>query len=72
MQAAFSQSGVVPALQALLQLGPEHPTAGAAAKALLVLLYDFHRAPAWLGTEPVIATQRAGDCRDADLGSAKQ
>ncbi len=48
VQAAFRDVGAVLPLQDLLQLGPDHPTAGAAAKALLVLLYDFHRAPAWL------------------------
>ena len=48
VQAAFQDAAAVPALQQLLQLGPDHPTAGTAAKALLVLLYDFHRAPAWL------------------------
>ena len=72
VQAAFRDSGVVPGLQGLLQLGPEHPTAGAAAKALLVLLYDFHRAPAWLWTEPATATQCAGDCKLQNMGNAKQ
>ena len=49
VQAAFREVGAATALQGLLlRLGPDHPTAGAAAKALLVLLYDFHRAPAWL------------------------
>ena len=48
VQAMFRDAGVVMALQHMLQLGPDHPTAGAAAKALLVLLYDYHRAPAWL------------------------
>ena len=48
VQAAFQDAGAVPALLQLLQLGPDHPTAGAAARALLVLLFDFHRAPAWL------------------------
>lgn len=48
LQDAFRDAGAVPGLRELLQLGPDHPTAGAAAKALLVLLYDFHRAHAWL------------------------
>ncbi len=48
VQAAFEDAGAVMALQDMLRLGPDHPTAGAAAKALLVLLYDWHRAPAWL------------------------
>lgn len=48
VQAAFRDVGAVLPLQDLLQLGPDHPTAGAAAKALLVLLYDSYRAPAWL------------------------
>ena len=48
VQGAFQDAGAVPALLQLLQLGPDHSTAGAAARALLVLLYDFHRAPAWL------------------------
>ena len=47
-QGGFQDAGAVPALLQLLQLGPDHSTAGAAARALLVLLYDFHRAPAWL------------------------
>ena len=47
-QAAFGDAGAVMALQDMLQLGPDHPTAGAAAKALLVLHYDWRRAPAWL------------------------
>ena len=48
VQAVFRDAGAVMALQDMLQLGPDHPSAGAAAKALLVLLYDYQRAPAWL------------------------
>lgn len=48
MQASFRKAQAVPALTSLVGLGPGNATAAAAARALLVLAYDYEKLEHWL------------------------
>ena len=48
LQASFRKASAVPALSKLVGLGPGNAAAGAAARALLVLAYDYEKLQHWL------------------------
>jgi len=48
LQASFRKEGAVPALTRLVGYGPGNPIATAAARALLVLAYDYEKLQHWL------------------------
>lgn len=48
LQASFRKASAVPALTRLVGLGPGNDAAAAAARALLVLSYDYEKLLHWL------------------------